>query len=380
MTDITVYGAKGDGVTDCSPALREALKNEKEIYVPEGRYKITEELRLPSGIKLTAHKNATIFCADGCFTAEGSRAMVTNDDYENGNSAIYIEGGVWDGNNTANPRTDGWRDGPSQGLLFSFFNVRGLTIKNLTAKDSESYHFRLGKTSDFLLENIIISDTAFTACQDGFHIGGGCSGGIIRGIRAEKGSTNDDLIAFNADDANWYCHNWGMTDAPISDMLVEDVYAEDCWTAIRLLSVKTEIRDITIRNVTAGVREMGINLDNTRYAGDLIFNPDEYPDGVGNLNNVRFENITLWRTSDRPKPLIVAESNGKNIIYSRIKRLRKLEPKNGMPTFRFNHLAESELSLDGRSIRLPADNEFILNCDEAKEIIFNKSETKKKFT
>lgn len=130
--------------------------------------------------------------------------------------------------------------------------------------------------------------------------------------------------------------------------------------------MKSEIRNITIRNVTAGVREMGINLDNTRYAGDLIFNPDEYPDGVGNLNNVRFEDITFWRTSERTKPLVVAESNGKNIIYSRIKRLRKLEPKNEMPTFRFSHLAESELSLNGKNIRIPADSEFILDCERGK--------------
>lgn len=82
-----------------------------------------------------------------------------------------------------------------------------------------------------------MSDDLFTPCQDGIHVGGGSANGVIKNIIATRGSTNDDLIAFNADDANWYCHNRGMKDAPIKNMLVENVKAEDCWTAVRLLSV-----------------------------------------------------------------------------------------------------------------------------------------------
>ena len=78
-------------------------------------------------------------------------------------------------------------------------------------------------------------------------MGGGCKNGVIRNIFAEKGSTNDDLVAFNADDVNYYCQNIGMRDADISDMLVENVTAEDCWTALRLLSVNHRIENVTIR-------------------------------------------------------------------------------------------------------------------------------------
>jgi len=48
MTDIRKYGAIGDGVTDCSPAIQKALEVETEIYFPAGVYVITEELLIPS--------------------------------------------------------------------------------------------------------------------------------------------------------------------------------------------------------------------------------------------------------------------------------------------------------------------------------------------
>ena len=33
MTDITLYGAVGDGVFNCSPAIRQALEKETEILL-----------------------------------------------------------------------------------------------------------------------------------------------------------------------------------------------------------------------------------------------------------------------------------------------------------------------------------------------------------
>ncbi len=377
MVSIVNYGAKCDGLTDCAPAINAALKEESVIFIPQGRWLIGNEILIPSHRKIKADEKAVIFCMDDRFTGQNMRAAVTNSDYENGNEDITVEGGVWDGNNARNPRKDGWRSGPCQGLLFSFFNVKNLTLKNMTVKNSESYHFRLGKAVDFIISDIIMSDDLFTPCQDGIHVGGGSANGVIKNIIATRGSTNDDLIAFNADDANWYCHNRGMKDAPIKNMLVENVKAEDCWTAVRLLSVVSEISNVTVRNLTCGVREMGINLDATRYAGDIIFNPDEFPDGVGNLKNILFENITLYKTTDRKTALVCAETNGDNVVFSDFTRLKNQEPANDMPFFRFRNLKKSEIVLKDGPIRLPALQEFTLCDDFLPQVSLNPASVKK---
>lgn len=334
---------------------------------------LTRELKLPSHSHIICDNDAVIFAGDGCFTGEGKRAVVTNSDYQGGNEDITVEGGVWDGNNKNNPRGS-WMDGPNMGLLFSFFNVKGLTLKNVVMRNSESYHFRAGFVTDFLLEDILIEDDFFTICQDGLHIGGGCHRGVIRNLRAAKGSTNDDLVAFNADDANWYCHNRGMKDAPISDMLVENVYAEDCWTGVRLLSVKSEISNVTVRNFTAGVREMGINLDATRYAAHRIYNADDYPHGVGNLKNIRFENVTFWRTNAKKQlPLIVAETNAENFVITNFKRRKDLEDSRfeNKFTMRIRNLARCCVSLNGEEKEL-AENEELCCEDDVSALTINR--------
>ena len=373
MTSILNYGAKCDGITDCTPAINAALAAENEIFIPAGKWLIGDEILIPSHRKITADENAVIFCMDDKFTGREKRAAVTNADYENGNEDITVEGGTWDGNNAHNPRKESWRLGPCQGLLFSFINVRNLTLKNMTVKNSESYHFRLGKTVNFTISDILISDDLLTLCQDGVHVGGGCRHGVIRNITAKKGCTNDDLIAFNADDVNWYCHNRGMTDGPISDVLVENVKAEDCWTAVRILSVVSEISNITVRNLTCGVREMGLNLDATRYAGDHIFEPEDYPDGVGNLKNILFENITLYKTTDRNTVLVCAETNGENVVFSDFTRLKNLEPANDMPFFRFRNLKKSDIVSGNRKISLSASEEYIESENSLPYVALNPS-------
>ena len=108
MVSIVNYGAKCDGLTDCAPAINAALKEESEIFIPQGRWLIGNEILIPSHRKINADDKAVIFCMDDRFTGQNMRAAVTNSDYENGNEDITVEGGVWDGNNARNPRKDGW--------------------------------------------------------------------------------------------------------------------------------------------------------------------------------------------------------------------------------------------------------------------------------
>lgn len=346
---------------DWSPAFDAALQNDREIFIPSGKYILTRTLCLPSHTKITADENALIYAANGCFTELGADAIITNADESN--EDITVIGGIYDGNNKNNARKD-WRNGPNSGLLFSFNRVNCLKISDVTVKNSETYHFRLAEVTDFCIENVTIADEVKTLCQDGIHMGGGCSRGTIRNVFARLGSPNDDLIAFNADDAFAYSNNRGQIAAPISDITVENVTAEDCWTAVRLLSIDSKISNITVKNLKAGVRELGLNLDATRYAGDKLFRDEDYPYGVGNIENVTFEDITLWRTTDRNMPLSVMESNCKNLTIKNFTRLSEKEKHCGTPSFRFGYIGDAEISIDGKTELLPLRQTRVLNSEK----------------
>ena len=295
MTNITKYGAVGDGVTNCSPAIAKALECETEIYFPAGVYVITEELLIPSNRHLCLDKDAVIFAADHCFDKDGTRAVITNADHVNGNENIVIEGGKVDANNIHNRRKH-WKDGPNWGLMFCFMRVKNLTVKNLICHNAETYNFRLNRVEDYLIEGITFTATHLTRCQDGIHLEGYCHRGVIRDITAEFGATNDDVIALTADEAvDAYAHCMGVEDGPITDLLVENVTAECCHSPVRLLSVDQEISNVTFRNISAGVRCHGLNMDGSRHAADWVFEEENYPNGIGNMKNIVFENITLWR-------------------------------------------------------------------------------------
>jgi len=50
--NIKDLGAKGDGVTDDTKAFRDAISGQKNIYVPQGLYRITETVKMAPGTKL----------------------------------------------------------------------------------------------------------------------------------------------------------------------------------------------------------------------------------------------------------------------------------------------------------------------------------------
>ena len=357
MIDITTYGAVGDGVHDCSPAIREALAKEREIFFPAGVYLITETMRIPSDRRIVLDENAVIYAADHCFDREGDRAIITNADTDGGNENIVFEGGRVDGNNVNNTRPH-WVTGPSSGLTFCFHRVKGLTIRNLNIHNSDAYNIRLTRVEDYLIEDILFTSTHLPSCQDGIHVNGYCYRGVIRNIRGEGKCTNDDLIALNADDQNLYCHNWGQEDGPIVDLLIENVHADDCHTALRVLSIYSEIKNVTIRNLSAGVRCHGLNFDAARYCAHPIFTDDEHPDGVGVLKNVVLENITLWKTRQRKADFAVFETKGELTVKNLVRDYTKDQfPE--LPTLKFKSLPGAEITVNGDTYRSEGETKFI---------------------
>ena len=100
------------------------------------------------------------------------------------------------------------------------------------------------------MEHFTISDIVFdyqtvnpiAANMDGIHLDGYCRFGRISNLH---GKTYDDLIALNADDNE----NESPCFGPIEDVTIDGIYAEDCHSAVRILSSGSAIRRISISNV-----------------------------------------------------------------------------------------------------------------------------------
>ncbi len=73
--------------------------------------------------------------------------------------------------------------------------------------------------------------------MDGIHLDGNCHYGVLRNL---KGACCDDLIALNAHEGS---------KGPITNIEIDGIFAEDCHSAVRLLSVDEPVEKITISNV-----------------------------------------------------------------------------------------------------------------------------------
>lgn len=344
------------GIADCAAPINAALAaGERELHFPAGEYRLDRPLSLPSGTRLVADAGAHFFASP----ANEPEAIVSNADWEGGNADILVSGGVWDGLAPYHPRK-GWNDPRYPAGLFKFVNVRRLVLENLVVTDGVCYQIALSRTRDFRVENIRFEGTFPVKCQDGVHLWGGCEDGLIRGIRCRFYATGDDLIAINADDVGKYAHNKGGVDGPIRRITVEDVFAPCCHSVIRLLSVRSPIRDVVLRNIRGGYREFGINMDAARYCADPMFDTAAETNGVGHLENVLFENVELWYAGDsgKAKEVVNFETNAKNVRFRGFRHAREREHPTTRPhaTFRFRNLAPTTVDFGDRKAEAGAEN------------------------
>ena len=330
------FGARGDGIADDSHAIQRALDSGAPVVeIPEGNYRIVTTLKVPSYTTIEAAKNARVFSCGDAPKHQGD-FLLTNSDFEHGNTQITIRGGIWDGNNTGKHNTknpdlfapDAW-----SGTVLNFFNVTNLVLEELIVANSVVYYTRFGKIDNFLIRNIgFLSDTpAFN--QDGLHFSGFCRNGLIENIKAlTNGQTNDDMLALNADDSMERLENRGLLRGPIENMTFRNVFAENCYTAIRMLSVTAPIRNIRFENIRCGCRNYAINMDAARYCRTPLFDERAYPNGVGGISNIVIDGMEVWKTSDRDVPLIVNETNSENIIVRNFRRAIERDKCPDVPT------------------------------------------------
>ena len=246
----------GDGIHLDTAGIQQLLDSGTplvELPVPEKEYLIDKPLRIHSGQELKLPRYCRIKLAAG-----SNCHMVINDDFENGNQNITLTGGIWDYNNLEQDKNPQYVKiiektiPPRKGTdvtVMRFKNVKNIHISGLTVKDPVTYAIWLDMASYFTVENIVFDfnlGNPRPANMDGVHVDGNSSYGTIRNI---KGKCYDDLVALNADEGS---------DGDISHIDIDGLYAEDCHSAVRLLTSPAGEYSSARDRMLAGVRLKGI--------------------------------------------------------------------------------------------------------------------------
>ena len=249
-----------DGIHDDTKALQELLDGRGTITLSRGVYKVSAPLKIHDNTCLSLAPDAEIFLADGA-----NCAVIENDSLPHKgalvNHNITIRGGVWNGNNANQQRRkrEEWRalthfeDDFYFGIFMRFVGVENLTVENLTVKDPESYAMLICAAENFTVQHIKFDYNMLRLNMDGVHIQGPSRFGHIRDI---KGATSDDMVALNCDDI-FACE---ITRGDISEVSIDGLYCENGYTAVRLLSCGSQMRNISIRNVFGTYRVNGISF------------------------------------------------------------------------------------------------------------------------
>ena len=295
-----MYQLYGDGIHDDYPAIQEMLDSrvcEVVLPAPAKCYVISKTLKIHGNQTLKLPRFAVIRLAD-----KANCAMIENEDFENYNENICIDGGIWDMNHNNQwpnpyhfPDENGlyWfgkvglphrdvtpiktytsfiRDAYS-GHCMQFCRIRRFVLKNITIRNPVVYGVHMGYIEDFSVQDIIFDYTEGSPKlwnMDGVHVEGYCKNGSITNL---KGACHDDLVAITADDLLY---------GPIENILVDGIYAEGSHSAVRLLSHGLPIKNVTIRNVFGSYYVYCIGL--TKYHGG------EEERGV--MENIVLENIS----------------------------------------------------------------------------------------
>jgi hypothetical protein len=247
-------GVVGDGRNDDTAGLQAALDSGASIVFlpkPPGNYLISRTLTVHSAQTILVDRNAVIRLADHAHVH-----MLTNADHERGDHGITVAGGIWDGNNLHqtceyHENDSNWRVpyDPERylGVLMQFNRVKDLRIAHVTFKDPETFGFQGGNLERFTIEDVTFDYNLQRLNMDGVHIHGNCHQGRITNL---KGTTNDDLVALNADDGDMF----EMSRGPITDIQVDGIWSDNGYTAVRLLSAGSPVRRIKLSNIFGSYR------------------------------------------------------------------------------------------------------------------------------
>jgi len=291
-------------------AFQRRIDETKRLDIPARPepYYVDGPIVLPSGATIVADPRAEIRLVPGANTcivrnanlvgfASGPVPADTQPDTD-----IAIEGGIWSTTLATTPDAPqgNVRGGsgrtpyvPGMHGVILLQNVRRISVKNVTIRQSRPFGVHLANAHEFTVENITLDRHR----RDGVHVNGPASDGLIRGVH---GDSHDDNVALNAWEWKHYTPSYG----PIERVVVEDVTGSPdglpSANSIRLLPgvkkfddgtlLDCPIRDITLRRIT-DIKEFKCygqpNLELGRDNDSSV--------GVGRLENIRFEQMTFHR-------------------------------------------------------------------------------------
>ena len=87
------FGCKGNGIENDAPFLQKALYAAvgNELFIPDGDYRISDTLKLPSNTTLRLSENAHLFHCEKKPKVRGE-FLLSNEDIINGNENISVCG------------------------------------------------------------------------------------------------------------------------------------------------------------------------------------------------------------------------------------------------------------------------------------------------
>ncbi len=372
IVSVKDFGAVGDGRADDLSAFRKALSSgASEVVIPFGEYRLSDTVYVGSNTKIAADRCARMVMSRDRRAKRGDFLLSACEGSEN----ITVEGGIWDGKNSSehNAKPDLFDKEGYSGSVLNFVGVKGLTLRGLTVANSTTYYIRMARLEDFLIEDIDFVSDEFGHNQDGLHFGGGVRHGEVKNIRAlSAGQTNDDMIALNADDSVERVENLDLVRDDIEDITFENIYAENCYTIIRMLSVKAKIRNIKFKNIYAGYRHYAINGDGARYCKTPLFKEEEHPDGVGLCENIEIENFVCYPvclkaphprcTLPEPEHALRLEVNFNNFVIKGFKKTEGIGEGESYALYMKN-VKNNRIIADGREYILKDKSDEVLLRD-----------------
>ena len=298
----TLYG---DGIHDDTKALQ-AMLDERTAFVkfpmPKVCYLISAPLRIYSGQELSLDRYCHLK-----LMPNSNCVMLENADMENGDNNITVTGGIWDLNNLEQEKnpihfaenklffSSGSYPTVYTGVTISFYRVKNLKIAHLTTKDPVTFSIMLNVVESFTVEDITFDfnyGNPWPINMDGVHLSGNCHFGVIRNL---KGRCFDDLVAINADECD---------PGPVTDVQVDGLFANDCHSAVRLLSANYPVERISIGNVYGTYYQYCIGITKY-YEGN-----DGYFDGIvlKNIFASKSLNNPIYRQGSKVYPVIWFQS------------------------------------------------------------------------
>lgn len=290
-------------------AIQAALDAGGVVHLPkrDTPYYLDGPIILQSGQTLSADTDAEIRLKPGCNTCMVRNANVVGfADREvpadtKPDTDIHIEGGIWTTLATGGNEVNGNLVGRSSKVdpvfgthgVILLHNVRRVSVKNVTVRQSKPFAIHLGNARGFIVEGLTLDRHR----RDGVHVNGPAGNGVIRGV---SGVSHDDPVALNA----WEWKNYAPSYGPITDILIEEVSGAPDGIAsansIRLLPgvkrfddgalLTCSLENITLRGITDISEFKLYDQPNLELGRDRDFSI-----GVGSLKNIRFEDLVFHR-------------------------------------------------------------------------------------